>query len=132
MSPAAARLPEGTGNEGSRARAAPMSCPSVNACALKGVGRATFLWCHCTYGGVWLREDEIRSVEGPDARRGGPEGTAPLVATGTTTPPYSRLGRPAQQRLRNGGSATAAPHTATPTPVFYIPITSPDDRRSGR
>ncbi len=25
-------------------------------------------------------EDEIRSVEGPDARRGGPEGTAPEVA----------------------------------------------------
>ncbi len=25
-----------------------------------------------------LYEDEIRSVEGPDASRGGPEGTAPL------------------------------------------------------
>ena len=26
---------------------------------------------------VRLHEDEIRSVEGPDALRGGPEGTAP-------------------------------------------------------
>ncbi len=26
-----------------------------------------------------LYEDEIRSVEGPDAGRGGPEGTAPCV-----------------------------------------------------
>jgi hypothetical protein len=32
----------------------------------------------CTLDGVWIRlyEDEIRSVEGPDALRGGPEGTA--------------------------------------------------------
>ena len=30
-----------------------------------------------TYGYVWLYEDEIRSVEGPEAGRGGPEGTAP-------------------------------------------------------
>ena len=34
----------------------------------------------CTFDGVWtylLYEDEIRSVEGPDAGRGDPEGTAP-------------------------------------------------------
>ncbi len=43
----------------------------------KGRNGAT-LWHYCTYGGVWS-EDEIRSVEGPDARRGGPEGTAPSV-----------------------------------------------------
>jgi len=27
-----------------------------------------------------LYEDEIGSVEGPDARRGGPEGTAPMLS----------------------------------------------------
>ena len=27
----------------------------------------------------WLHEDEIRSVEGPDVGKGGPEGTAPLA-----------------------------------------------------
>ena len=31
-------------------------------------GEAATLWCHCTYGGVRFQEDEIRSVEGPDAR----------------------------------------------------------------
>ncbi len=91
MSPAAARLPEVTGNEGSRAQAAQMSCPSVNACALKGVGRATFLWCHCTYGGVWLYEDEIRSAEGPDAGRGSPEGTASVRTCVSSRRVYSAL-----------------------------------------
>ena len=28
-------------------------------------------------------EDEIRSVEGPDASRGGPEGTAPVLGVKT-------------------------------------------------
>ncbi len=66
-------------------------------------------WCHCTYGCVWLceneigsghnavvillterellfrlsyplpYEDEIRSVEGPDASRGGPRRTRPAL-----------------------------------------------------
>ena len=30
-------------------------------------------------GDLLLHEDEIRSAEGPDARRGGPEGTAPVL-----------------------------------------------------
>ena len=37
-------------------------------------------WDLPTEGGrMLLYEDEIRSVEGPDAGRGGPEGTAPLT-----------------------------------------------------
>ncbi len=36
-------------------------------------GEVPTLWLRCTLRGL-LHEDEIRSVEGPDAGRGGPEG----------------------------------------------------------
>ncbi len=38
-------------------------------------------------------EDEIRSVEGPDALRGGPEGTAPTSAPESSLSPHPPGGR---------------------------------------
>ncbi len=46
------------------------------------------LWWNLPTGGVWmlLYEGEIRSVEGPGAGRGGPEGTAPCCCEETARP----------------------------------------------
>ena len=65
-----------------------------------GVGSASFPSIgqgsrrYLLFGGVWslLYEDEIRSVEGPDALRGGPEGTAPLLRRRQVTLTGSKRG----------------------------------------